>query len=51
MTLVGRTALSVEMKTKWPTPWASAARATFVAPPTLLSTACGELSSRMGTCL
>ena len=52
MTLVGFTALSVEIRTNSPTLLAAAARATVKVPCTLLRTACHALApSISGTCL
>ena len=51
MTLVGRTALSVETSTKLATPLSIAARATFNVPSTLLATPSQGLCSTIGTCL
>ena len=51
MTLVGRTALSVEMNTKWLTSCCTDASTMFLVPITLLVTASITLSSMSGTCL
>ena len=51
MTLVGLTALSVEIITNLPTPYLSAIFATFHVPTTLFLTASFGLSSISGTCL
>ena len=52
ITLVGFTALSVEMKTNFSTPAAAAARPRTSVPSALLSTACQAFSSSInGTCL
>ncbi|MNW16867.1 hypothetical protein D3C71_2158710 [compost metagenome] len=51
MTLVGRTALSVEMSTKHLTPLAMAALAMLKVPNTLLRTPSIGLCSTSGTCL
>ena len=51
ITLVGRTALSVDTNTKRLTELASAARAMLSVPNTLLSTPSPALSSTIGTCL
>src|ERR1043166_2720981 len=50
MTLAGLTALSVEIITKSPTPWARAASATLRVPTTLLSTPSIGFASTLGTC-
>ena len=51
MTLVGRTALSVEMSTKCSTPNSAESSATFRVPSTLLVIASATLLSISGTCL
>ena len=51
MTLVGRTALSVEMNTKCVAPVSTAVSTMFLVPSTLLVTASTTLSSISGTCL
>ncbi|MNR52131.1 hypothetical protein D3C85_1719170 [compost metagenome] len=51
MTLVGRTALSVEMSTKLLTPACKAACAVFKVPMTLFNNPSAILCSTMGTCL
>ena len=51
MTLVGLTALSVEMSTKRFTPWRTAACAVSHVPNTLFFTAWSGQSSMRGTCL
>ncbi|MNN74522.1 hypothetical protein D3C81_1907310 [compost metagenome] len=51
MTLVGRTALSVEMSTKLATPVCNAAWAVHSVPYTLLRIPSAMLCSTMGTCL
>ncbi len=51
MTLVGWTALSVEMKTKFRTPNSSASSAMVLVPQTLLRIASPTFISIMGTCL
>ena len=51
MILVGRTALSVETRTKLAAPVSIAARATFNVPRTLLATPSHGLCSTIGTCL
>jgi len=51
ITLVGRTALSVEMSTNTPVSYVRAARATFSVPSTFTRNASSECSSISGTCL
>ncbi len=51
MMLEGRTALSVEISTKRPTPCRAAHCATFAVPTTLLRAASSALASIIGTCL
>ncbi|MNR42532.1 hypothetical protein D3C85_1610580 [compost metagenome] len=51
MTLVGRTALSVEISTKSLTPAAMAARASDKVPRALVETPSATFCSTMGTCL
>ncbi|MCY1547828.1 hypothetical protein D9M68_839080 [compost metagenome] len=51
ITLVGRTALSVEINTKCSTPAFTAAWAVKVEPSTLFSTPSAMLCSTIGTCL
>ena len=51
MTEVGFTALSVEIRMNFLTPWASAARTVFSVPNTLLRMASWGLVSIRGTCL
>ncbi|MNW18880.1 hypothetical protein D3C71_2186210 [compost metagenome] len=51
ITFVGRTALSVETRTKFSTPLAMAARTMFSVPKTLLRMPSPALASTMGTCL
>ena len=51
MTEVGLTALSVEIRMNFLTPWASAARTVFSVPNTLLRMASWGLVSIKGTCL
>ena len=51
MTLVGRTALSVDMKTKRATPMLSATRARLCVPSTFVFTASPGALSISGTCL
>ena len=51
ITLVGRTALSVEMRMQVSTSASSAARATTSVPKTLFSRPCCMFTSTIGTCL
>ncbi len=51
MTLVGRTALSVDTSTNSRVPWLIAACATLRVPRTLLRTASRTFRSASGTCL
>ena len=51
ITLVGRTALSVEMRMQVSAPVSSAARATASVPKTLLRRPCCMFASTIGTCL
>ena len=51
MTLAGRTALSVEMRTNRCTPVATAASTTCAVPSTLVWIASSGYTSRIGTCL